>query len=122
MVAKQESTRARDRPEPTNQKERKMNTQEMIAKAHQMARKTPGYRYNPKTLEQIINTGLPEGVVLATMGGQKAVREGSEIICLSIEGNKEIKRIPLTREIEEKLLISYAVTASTLATTMGSLH
>jgi hypothetical protein len=55
------------------------------------------------------------------MGGQKAVREGSEIICLSIEGNKEIKRIPLTREIEEKLLIAYAVKQSALSTTMGSL-
>lgn len=98
-----------------------MTTQEMIAQAHQLARKTPGYRYNPQVLESIITTGLPEGVVLATMGGQKALREGGEIICLSIEDNKEIKRVPLTREMEEKLLIAYAVKQSTLSTTMGSL-
>ncbi len=98
-----------------------MNTQEMINKAHELARKTPGYRYNPQVLESIITTGLPEGVVLATMGRQKAVREGGEIICLSVEDNKEIKRMPLTKEIEEKLLIAYAVKQSTLSTTMGSL-
>jgi hypothetical protein len=121
-MAKRKPTRARDRPEPTNQKERKMDTKEMIAKAHMLARKTPGYRYNPEVLESIINTGvIPEGVTLATMGEQKVLRDGDDIISVSITDNKEIHRKPITQDIKEKMLIVYAVNASALPVTMGSL-
>ena len=98
-----------------------MTKQEMIIEAHYLARKAPYYRYNPEVLEQIVISGrLPEGVVLCTMGGQKAVREGNEII-ITDNNNKEIKRHTLTKALEEKLLIAYAVKESVIPTTMGSL-
>lgn len=95
-----------------------MNTQEMINKAHELARQRPGYWYNPQILEEIINTGLPEGELATMAGGQKVIRKGGEVIYIT--DNKK-KSVPLTREIEEKLLIAYAVKQSALSTTMGSL-
>jgi len=98
-----------------------MNTQEMINKTHELARQRPGYRYNPETLEQIINAGvIPEGITLGIVNGQKILRDGDYIISVSLVDNKEIHRKPL-KGVEEKVLIMYAVSASALPVTMGSL-
>lgn len=95
-------------------------TTELIAKAHEQAKKTPGYAYNPQTLESIITAGvIPEGVTLATAGEQRLVRNGNDIVC--IKDGKETRRTPLTPATEQQMLVAYAVTASKLGTTMGSM-
>lgn len=95
-------------------------TTELITKAHEQAKKNPGYAYNPQTLESIITAGvIPEGVTLATAGEQRLVRDGNDIVC--IKGGKETRRTPLTPATEQQMLVAYAVTASKLSTTMGSM-
>lgn len=95
-------------------------TTELIAQAHEKAKQVPGYAYSPKTLEDIIAAGLiPEGVTLVTSGEQRLVRNGNDIVC--IKDGKETRRTPLTPATEQQMLVAYAVTASKLGTTMGSM-
>jgi len=97
-----------------------MTTTELIAQAHEIAKKPMGYRYNPETLESIITAGvIPEGVTLATAGEQRLVRNGNDIVC--IKNGKETRRTPLTPATEKQMLVAYAVTASKLCTMMGSM-
>jgi len=93
-------------------------TAALITKAHEQARKIPGYAYNPQTLEAIITAGeLPVGVTLATSGDQNLIREGNEILC--VKNGQITRRTPLTPASEQQLLVAYAVSASKTPTTMG---
>jgi len=91
-----------------------MEVEALIKQAHSIAQSVPLYRYNPQVLEKVIREGaIPEGAVIAYVGGQKLVREGDEAVCY--KDGKATKRTAITEEMRPKLLVQYAVTVASAA-------
>jgi hypothetical protein len=57
---------------------------------------------------------IPEGAVIAHVGNQRLVREGSEVVSYKKEGSEWLsgKRTQINDDMMPKLLMQYAVTAA----------
>lgn len=92
-----------------------MTIDEMIVKAHALAKTKSSYRYSPQKLEHLVNEGifaLPINEPLIVRGDQTLQYEGAYVVCY--KDGAETKRTKITEEILEGLIIQYAVEASQL--------
>lgn len=77
------------------------------ARAQQLARQSP-VRTEMTVVDTVIDTGLPDGLVMAREGGQFCRIEGADLVLLSADG-VELKRRTPTPEQWDGVILGYAL-------------
>jgi hypothetical protein len=84
-------------------------TQDLIAKATAELQSRPGYRFNPRVLEEIITAGVvPDRAIIQTGQDVVAVYYADRIAKVRLSDKVETGSMPMTPALHEMALLQYA--------------
>lgn len=99
-----------------------MTVNDLMDRAHTIARSKPGHHYAPAELERLVREGLfsiPVNAPICQAGHQHLVYTGREVVSYGTREDGrvvETKRTPATEAVVEQLIVLHAVLASQLPT------